>query len=142
MKITPELNNIWNWYVENRQPGMIEALAIQITEVQKGLVKASMPVENSVKQPFGYLHGGASATLAETIASLGSMMLINPQKDKAAGLEINAQHLSPVRSGTVFAEAILLHEGKRRHIWDISIHDQEDRLVCISRCTVAISKGR
>lgn len=140
MKIAPELEETWNWYIENRQPGMIEALSIRITEVQKGLVKAAMPVGNTVKQPFGYLHGGASAALAETIASLGSMLLINPQKDKAAGLEINAQHLRPVKDGTVLAEAILLHEGKRRHIWDIRIHDQEDRLVCVSRCTVAISK--
>lgn len=142
MKIAPELNANWNWYVENRQPGLIETLSIRITEVQKGLVKASMPVQNAAKQPFGYLHGGASATLAETIASLGSMMLINPQNDKAAGMEINAQHLKPVKSGTVFAEAFLLHEGKSRHLWDIRIHDQENHLVCISRCTVAVSKGR
>ncbi len=116
----------------------MEAFAIRITDIGAGLVKARMPVTESVKQPFGLLHGGASVALAESLASLGSWMLIDPETQRAAGLEINANHLRPVSEGTVYAEAAIVHEGRRTHVWQITITDEKSRPVCISRCTVSI----
>ncbi len=138
MNIAPELINRWSFLKREARPGIMEHLSIRITDVQHGLVKASMPVTDAVKQPFGLLHGGASVTLAETAASLGSVMLIDPENEQVAGVEINANHLRAVRGGTVFAQATIVQQGKQLHIWEIRITDERDRLVCISRCTVAI----
>ncbi len=138
MTIAPEFEERWNRLKGEGRPGLTEALSIQITDLQRGSVKATMPVTDSVKQPFGLLHGGASVALAETVASLGSVMLIDPDTEIAAGAEINANHLIPVKSGSVHATATAVHLGRSLHVWEIRITDDRDRLVCISRCTVAV----
>ncbi|MDG5767353.1 PaaI family thioesterase [Balneolales bacterium ANBcel1] len=138
MKIAPEVLARWEQFKSEKQDGLMETLSISVTEVGSGSVKASMPVGDATRQPFGFLHGGASVALAETTASLGSWMLIEPESQKAVGLEINANHLRAVADGKVHAEAAILHQGKRMHVWQIMIHDDRQRPVCVSRCTVAI----
>ncbi|EZP76886.1 thioesterase superfamily protein [Parageobacillus genomosp. 1] len=119
---------------------LLEALGIEIIEIGEGRVVATMPVDHRTHQPFGLLHGGASVALAETVASLGAYALIDPEKESVVGLEINANHVRAVRSGTVTAKGTVLHRGKTTMVWDIKIVDEQERLVCVSRCTIAVIK--
>lgn len=114
-----------------------DLLEIEYEEVTPRRVVATMPVTPRHCQPFGYLHGGASLTLAESAAS-GGAMVASPDDHTAFGMEINANHVRPVRSGRLLAEATPLHKGSTTHIWEVMIHDEGDKLVCVSRCTVAI----
>lgn len=100
----------------------------------------SMPVDERSKQPYGLLHGGASCALAETVGSIASHLVIDTKKLICLGLDINANHIRSASSGRVFATARPLHLGNSTHVWDIRIEDQEFKLVCISRLTVAILK--
>jgi len=113
-------------------------LGIEFTEIGENFLKAKMPVDHRTRQPYGMLHGGASAALAETLGSVGSSLVINPDESYCVGLEINANHVRGVREGYVYATATPLHLGRSTHVWDIRITDQQDKLVCISRLTVAI----
>ncbi|SHN83939.1 uncharacterized domain 1-containing protein [Desulfitobacterium chlororespirans DSM 11544] len=97
-----------------------------------------MPVNEATRQPVGLLHGGASVALAETVASIGTWNLIDQKTQAAVGLEINANHLRGKREGIVTAIGTPLHKGTRTMIWDIRINDEDDKLICISRCTMAI----
>jgi len=97
-----------------------------------------MPVDDRTQQPFGLLHGGASVALAETVASLAAIMNIDIQKFRAVGLEINANHIRAKTEGTVKGTATPIHIGRTTHVWKIEIVDESDRLVCVSRCTMAI----
>jgi len=97
-----------------------------------------MPVHPTTRQPYGFLHGGASCVLAETIGSVGSALVIDREKYYCVGLEINANHLRSVKDGTVVAIASPLHLGKTTHVWDIKIYDNQEKLFCVSRLTVAI----
>jgi len=119
-----------------------EVLGIVITEVTEDRVVATMPVHDATRQPFGLLHGGASVVLAETVASLGTYNLIDPKTEKAVGLEINANHIRSKRDGIVTATGRPLHKGRTTMIWDIQIADEEGKLICVSRCTVAIIKNQ
>lgn len=103
-------------------------------------LKMSMPVDERTKQPYGLLHGGASCALAETIGSIASQCVIDPDKFICVGIEINANHVRSARAGYVTATCTPLHIGASTHIWDIKIHDEREKLVCISRLTVAILK--
>lgn len=113
-------------------------LGIEITEIGPDFMRARMPVDGRTVQPFRMLHGGASLALAETLGSIASFALVNPATQNAVGLEINANHLRAVTGGYVTATARPLHIGRRTHVWDIRIVDDEERLVCVSRFTVAI----
>lgn len=114
-------------------------LGIEFTEVGTDFVTARMPVDSRTHQPFGILHGGASVVLAETLGSIASFLCLkDPEKQHAVGLEINANHLRPVREGYVYGIVKPIHIGRSTHIWDIRITNEEDKLVCISRLTVAI----
>jgi len=113
-------------------------LCIKLTEATRDRVVATMPITSHHHQPMGYLHGGVSVLLAESVASWGSNLNIDTDRQIAFGLEINANHLRPKREGVLTAIAIPLHRGRTTHIWDIRITDENDKLVCISRCTVAI----
>jgi uncharacterized protein (TIGR00369 family) len=117
---------------------LINALGIEIVKLEKGLVVATMPVDERTRQPFGLLHGGASVALAETVASVGSFLLIDQEKEAAVGLEINANHVRGKRDGVVTATATILHQGKKTMVWDIKITDEEKKLICVSRCTMSI----
>jgi uncharacterized protein (TIGR00369 family) len=119
---------------------LIETLGIEITEIGHGRVVATMPVDHRTHQPFGLLHGGASVALAETVASIGAYVLVDHETESVAGLEINANHIRVVRSGTVTATGTVLHRGKTTMVWDIKITDEQQRLVCVSRCTIAVMK--
>jgi 1,4-dihydroxy-2-naphthoyl-CoA hydrolase len=100
---------------------------------------AKMPVDHRTVQPFGILHGGASVVLAETLGSMASFLCIKEAgKQHAVGLEINANHIRSVKEGFVYGRVTPIHIGRSTHIWDIKITNEENKLVCISRLTVAI----
>ena len=117
---------------------MAEFLGLKWVEIGDDFLKLSMPVNNTTRQPYGFLHGGASCVLAETVGSVGSALVIDREKYYCVGLEINANHLRSVSEGTVTATARPLHLGKSTHVWDIKIYDERDKLFCVSRLTVAI----
>ena len=97
-----------------------------------------MPVDERTRQPAGFLHGGANVLLAETAASIGSYLNINPDKHHVFGLEINANHIKSKRDGYVIATARPLHIGRSTMVWDIKITDEEETLICVSRCTIGV----
>lgn len=113
-------------------------LGIVIIEVGPDYVTASMAVDARAVQPHGRLHGGASVALAETVGSLAANLTLDPATNIAVGLEINANHVRPVKSGMVFATAKAEALGRTTQIWSIRIVDEQDRLVCITRLTMAI----
>ncbi|MFT0801146.1 hotdog fold thioesterase [Bacillus swezeyi] len=119
---------------------LLEALGIELTECSKERCVAVMPVDERTRQPFGYLHGGASVALAETAASIGAYQHIDPKQQACFGLEINANHIRPVKEGTVRAVATPFHVGKTTMVFNIEIRDEQDRLICISRCTMAVTQ--
>ncbi|MBO9130669.1 hotdog fold thioesterase [Bacillus sp. 165] len=121
---------------------MMEALGMEIVELSPEKVVATMPVNGSTHQPFGYLHGGASVALAETVASVGTYNLIDQDNEACFGLEINANHIRSKRDGIVTATGTPLHKGKSTMVWDIKLTDEENKLICISRCTVAVTPKR
>ena len=122
-------------------PGtMNEHLGMEWLELGDDYVKVRMPVDNRTKQPYGLLHGGASCSLAETAGSVASQLVLDPAKFICVGLEINANHIRSARQGYVTATARPLHLGATTHVWDVKIYDDAEKLICISRLTVAILK--
>jgi 1,4-dihydroxy-2-naphthoyl-CoA hydrolase len=119
-----------------------EHIGIRFSEVGENFLKATMPVDHRTIQPYGLLHGGASVALAETLGSVGAAMVIDQEKFICVGQEINANHVRGVRTGMVTGIATPLHLGAGSHVWDIKIYDGQDRLVCVSRLTVAILEKR
>jgi 1,4-dihydroxy-2-naphthoyl-CoA hydrolase len=117
---------------------LVETIGIRVTEIGPDFVCATMPVNTTTHQPTGVLHGGASVALAETVGSLAANMCVDSSLYICLGQEINANHLRPVSSGTVTATARPYHIGKRTHVWGIEIRDEQQRLVCISRLTMAV----
>jgi uncharacterized protein (TIGR00369 family) len=122
--------------------GLAELLGIEVTEITDERVVATMPVDARTRQPFGVLHGGASLVLAETVASVGACSRIDLDKFDAYGQEINANHVRAKTSGIVTAVALPAHIGRSSHVWTIEIRDDDARLVCIARCTMAIVAKR
>jgi len=120
-----------------RKDTLVETLGIMITEYGDDYLIASMPVDRRTHQPMGIMHGGASVSLAETVGSIAANMAVDSDY-YCVGLDINANHLKSVKSGVVFALAKPIHLGRSTHVWDIRINDQQDRLVCISRLTMAV----
>lgn len=121
---------------------MGEHLGMQYSEIGDDYLKATMPVDHRTHQPYGLLHGGASAALAETLGSVASALVIDPEKFICVGIEINANHVRGVKSGFVTGTCTPIHIGATTHVWDIRIHDERNKLVCISRLTVAILKKK
>ncbi|GGE57386.1 MULTISPECIES: hotdog fold thioesterase [Pedobacter] len=113
-------------------------LDIKFTEIGADFIIGTMPVDERTHQPAGILHGGASVVLAETLGSIASYMCIDPEKHVAVGLEVNANHLRPVKSGLVTGICKIIHRGAKTHIWDIKLYDDRGKMNCISRLTVAI----
>jgi uncharacterized protein (TIGR00369 family) len=124
------------------KPNIADVVGIEFLKLHKDEVIAKMPVDRRTHQPFGILHGGASVLLAETVCSLGSWFHIDRETQAAVGVEINANHLRSVRDGFVYASGKPLHKGATTQVWEIRITDDQERLVCISRCTVAIVRRR
>ncbi len=117
--------------------GITKDLGVELVELAPGRVVATMPVDGRHHQPFGYLHGGVSVVLAETVASVGAFMNCPPGK-VAFGSEINASHVRPKRVGTLTAVGLPAHVGRRSQVWEVRITDEEGKAVCLSRCTVAV----
>jgi len=117
---------------------MSEYLGLEWLELGDDFLKATMPVDNRTKQPYGLLHGGASCVLAETVGSMASALVVDHSKFVCVGLEINANHVRSAREGRVTGVASPLHLGSNTHVWDIKIYDEVQKLVCISRLTVAV----
>lgn len=117
---------------------MVEHLDIRFSEIGPDYVRATMPVDHRTHQTMGLLHGGASVALAETVGSIAANLCVDGERYVCLGQEINANHLRPVRSGRVTATARPIHLGSRSHVWHIEIHDEQQRLVCISRLTMVV----
>lgn len=117
--------------------GVARLLDIELVETTAERVTATMPVTPKHHQPFGVLHGGVSVVLAESVASVGAY-LAAPDGYTAVGMEVNANHVRSVRTGRLAAVATPLHTGRTSHVWDVKIRHEEEKLVCVSRCTLAI----
>lgn len=117
---------------------LLEQIGIVFTEVGDDYLVATMPVDARTHQPFGLLHGGASAALAETLGSSAANCCLDPAGEYAVGLEINANHLRAVRSGTVTGTTRPVHVGRRTQVWETRIEDEAGKLVCVSRLTMAV----
>ena len=117
---------------------MIERLGIQVVDIGDDYVRGTMPVDARTQQPYGLLHGGASVSLAETLGSVAAMLCVDAKSELAVGLEINANHVRGVTSGTVTGTARPIHVGRSTQVWEIRIEDERSRLVCIARLTVAV----
>jgi 1,4-dihydroxy-2-naphthoyl-CoA hydrolase len=127
-----------DWYGPLASRGLAGALGIEIVELTPQRVVATMPVDDRTRQPFGLLHGGASLALAETVASFGAAANIDLERFVAVGQEINGNHLRAKRDGLVRATAVPVHRGRTSQVWAIDITDEEGKLVCVSRCTMAV----
>lgn len=118
---------------------LMETLGIKCVEIGEDYIVSTMPVNASTHQPMGLLHGGASAALIESIGSMGSTLLIDLSKQAPVGLEINANHIGSVRSGSVKGIGKIVHAGKKTHVWQVDIFDYEtNKLICTGRLTVMI----
>jgi 1,4-dihydroxy-2-naphthoyl-CoA hydrolase len=117
---------------------MVDHLGITIVEVGDDYIRGTMPVDHRTKQPFGLLHGGASVALAETLGSLAGTMCLDASKEMAVGIDINANHVRAVTAGVVTGTARPLHVGRNTQVWDIRIENEDGKLVCISRLTLAV----
>ncbi|HSC52472.1 MAG TPA: hotdog fold thioesterase [Phnomibacter sp.] len=137
------------WFHPNINPEMLAALGkgnmgewlgIEFSQIGADFIKGTMPVDHRTVQPFGVLHGGASVVLAETLGSIASSLVVDNSKFYCVGLEVNANHLRPVRSGKVTGTCRPIHLGNTTHVWDIRLHNEQGKLTCICRLTVAILK--
>lgn len=117
---------------------MIEYLGIEIIEVGYNYMIAKMPVDHRTKQPMGLLHGGANVALAESLGSYASTLLVDLTKSSIVGLEINANHVRSAKEGFVYGKVSPFHIGRTTHVWNIEITNEEEKLVSISRLTIAV----
>jgi len=124
----------------NREGTLIANLGILFTEIGADFVRGTMPVDTRTVQPYGLLHGGASVALAETLGSMGASMCVDAAEFQVVGQEINANHVRAARGGLVTGTARAVHLGGRTHVWTIDIVDEAQKLVCISRITMAVIK--
>ena len=123
---------------DRQKETLLSTLGIEIVEATREKVVGRMPIGPKVHQPFGLLHGGASIALAETVASTAGWMQIDQEKERIVGLEINANHLRAKRDGMLTAVATPVHVGRRTHVWNVHIADEDGKAVCVSRCTLAV----
>ena len=117
---------------------LVEHLGIEVTAIGDDFLKARMPVDQRTVQPFGLLHGGASVALAETLGSIAALLCVNQAEKVCVGLEINANHVRSARSGSVTGTARPVHIGGTTQVWQTDIVDEQARLVCVSRMTLAV----
>ena len=135
--------SIWkkSFALEGLNKGMentlCDHLGMVVTEVGDDYLKGTMPVDSRTRQPMGLLHGGASVALAESLGSLAANLAVD-QKSYCVGLDINANHIRSMKSGLVTAKAAATHIGRSTQVWEITLEDEEGRLVCISRLTMAV----
>ena len=120
------------------QNTMTSTIGIEITDIGDDFICGKMPVDERTTQPFGLLHGGASAALAETLGSIGGGIKVYSNNETVVGIEINANHLKSVRDGWVFGKATPIRIGKKIQVWNIEITNEDDDLICVSRLTLAV----
>ena len=118
--------------------GLNKQIGIKITQIGDDYLKGTMPVDDRTKQPAGLLHGGANCVLAETLASVGAYLVIDPSKNNAVGIEINANHIRSAKEGEVTGTARPIHLGKQTHVWQVEIMRDDAKLSCVSRVTIAV----
>ena len=121
---------------------MIDHIGIEWLEIGDDFLSARMPVDHRTQQPYGFLHGGASCVLAETLGSAASHHIIDSSSFYTVGIEINANHIRSVMDGFVYGKCLPIHIGSTTHVWDIKITNEEGKLICISRLTVAVLKKK
>lgn len=119
---------------------MAATLGIEVIEVGDDFLRARMPVDQRTMQPYGILHGGASATLSETLCSIAAGLCCDPATQIPVGLELNANHIRSVSSGFVIGTARPIHVGRSTHVWETRIEDEAGRLICVSRLTLLIKE--
>ena len=119
---------------------MVSALGIEITDLGDEYISGKMPVDERTKQPFGLLHGGASAAFAETLGSIGAGNQVDLEQYSVVGIELNSSHLKAVKSGWVYGRATPIRIGRTIQVWDINITNEKDEAVCKSRLTLAVIK--
>ncbi len=125
------------------EKNMGDALGIEFVSINRKRIEATMPVNENTVQPFGILHGGASVALAETVCSIGAWINLRDENKMAVGLEINANHLRPVAKGSqVICISTPVRLGSTVQVWENKIYSESNKLVCISRCTIAIVSRR
>lgn len=122
----------------NMEGTLGESLGMELIKLESGYVEARMPVDHRTVQPYGRLHGGATAALAETLGSVGSHYLVHDKQKGAVGVEINTNHLRGVKSGFVTGKAKIVHQGGKMHVWNIDVFDEQERLIAVARLTVMI----
>jgi len=120
------------------QRTLAATLGIEITELEKDRVVATMPVDDRTRQPFGILHGGASVALAETVASIAGTLNVDLNLFNVVGVEINANHIKAKSEGIVTGTATPIHVGRSTQVWQVMIKDEQGKTVCVSRCTLAV----
>ncbi|MBC8257283.1 MAG: hotdog fold thioesterase [Candidatus Marinimicrobia bacterium] len=122
------------------QNTMTSTIGIEITDIGDDFICGKMPVDERTVQPFGLLHGGASAALAETLGSIGGGIKVYQNNETVVGIEINANHLKSARNGWVYGKATPIRIGKKIQVWNIEIRNDSDGLICVSRLTLAVIK--
>ncbi len=120
------------------QNTLLEQLDIRVTKLGEDFIEGTMPVDKRTHQPAGLLHGGASAALIESLGSIGSTLLVDMATHNIVGLEINANHVRGVKSGVVTGRAKIVHAGRKTHLWQVDITNEEGKLVCTGRLTVIV----
>lgn len=120
------------------QNTMTSTIGIEITDIGDDFICGKMPVDERTTQPFGLLHGGASAALAETLGSIGGGIKVYSNNETVVGIEINANHLKSARDGWVYGKATPIRIGKKIQVWNIEITNEDDNLICVSRLTLAV----
>ncbi|ELK45960.1 hotdog fold thioesterase [Bacillus sp. SB49] len=117
---------------------LMETLGMEVVKASKEEVIMTMPADSRTHQPMGFLHGGANVALAESAASIGAFLNVDPEKQQVFGLEINANHMKSIRSGFVTARATPAHIGRTTMVWEIKMENEQGDTVCLSRCTIGV----
>ncbi|MDY5061226.1 PaaI family thioesterase [Staphylococcus simulans] len=121
---------------------LLEVLEMEVLNVETGYVKMKMPVSDKVKQPFGYLHGGATMALGETAFSIGAAHMVDTDKVIPVGLEMNTNHIRSATDGYVYAIAELIHGGRSTQVWNIKLVDDQDKLISVMRGTMMLKSRK
>jgi len=138
MQIRPDLQAKVKWLTDRIPNTLGGTLGIDFISIDFDKLVAKMPVVDKVKQPFGILHGGASVALAESLASIGAWLNVDDKLYDVVGVEINANHIKAMSSGCVVGTATPIHKGRRTQVWEVKITNEASKIVCISRCTLAV----
>ena len=140
--MTFDKDKILHYCNEISKNTLMETLNIKYVDAGKDYLVATMPVNPSVHQPMGLLHGGATVALAESVGSAASMLFINPELSEVRGIEISANHLKSKREGMVTATARIVHKGRSIHLWEIKIVDEKDSLISLCKLTTMVLPKR